>query len=143
MTHSRLLRAAAAVALGLVVATSSAACGSSDDGAGQQTAATHLSPTDFGERASQAGAVLLDVRTPDEFAAGHLQGAINIDVEAGDFADRVAELDKGAVYAVYCRSGNRSQTAMATMSAAGFTDLADLTGGITAWADAGGAVVTD
>lgn len=136
MTRQRLLRAVGAALVGLLVATS-AACGASDGGSAQ-----HLSPVAFGERASQAGAVLLDVRTPAEFAAGHLQGAVNVDVESADFADRVAELDKGAAYAVYCRSGNRSQTAMATMSAAGFTDLADLAGGITAWVEAGGAVVT-
>lgn len=141
MPHSSLSRVLVATTLGLAAVLGTSACGPSD-GTAQHAAAIRLSPADFGERASRAGAVLLDVRTPEEFAAGHLAGAVNVDVEAADFADRIAELDKGAAYSVYCRSGNRSQVAMRAMADAGFTDLADLAGGITAWAQAGGEVVT-
>ena len=69
--------------------------------------------------------VLLDVRTPDEFATGHLQGATNIDVEDPSFADQIAALDKDAHYVVYCRSGRRSAIAVQTMKDAGFTDVTD------------------
>ncbi|ADG74811.1 Rhodanese domain protein [Cellulomonas flavigena DSM 20109] len=63
--------------------------------------------------------VVVDVRTAAEYAEGHLQGAVNVDVQDAGFADAVAELDPGVPYVVYCRSGNRSAAAAATMVAAG------------------------
>ena len=68
---------------------------------------------------------VVDVRTPREFAAGHLAGAQNVDVEAADFASKVSSLDKDAPYLVYCHSGRRSAMAAAQMAAAGFTDIVD------------------
>lgn len=103
---------------------------------------TTLPPADFAELADADGVVLLDVRTPTEFAEGHLAGAVNVDVSAPDFATRVAELDPAATYAVYCRSGNRSQTALELMAQAGIGAAADLAGGIGAWADAGLPITT-
>jgi rhodanese-related sulfurtransferase len=64
--------------------------------------------------------VVVDVRTPEEFAAGHLEGALNIDVQAEGFAARVAELDPAAAYVVYCRTGNRADAAVELMTAQGF-----------------------
>lgn len=98
---------------------------------------------DFAALAATDGVVVIDVRTPAEFATGHLAGAQNIDVESSDFAARIADLDTAATYAVYCRSGNRSATARAAMQDAGFTNVSDLSGGITAWSRAGQPVVTD
>ena len=72
-----------------------------------------------------AGTVVLDVRTPDEFAEGHLAGAVNIDVQAADFAARAAELPTDAPVVVYCRSGNRSAAAVTVLRDLGFTDLTD------------------
>ena len=69
------------------------------------------------------GAVVIDVRTPAEFASGHLEGAVNIDVQSADFEARVSELDPAGTYFVYCRSGNRSGQAIARMQALGFADL--------------------
>lgn len=94
---------------------------------------TSLEPADFATLAEEDGVVLLDVRTPQEYAEGHLDGAVNLDVSAPDFADGLAGLDPQAVYAVYCRSGNRSQTALELMAQAGLEDAADLAGGIGAW----------
>lgn len=108
----------------------------------QAAECTTLPPTEFAELAAADGVVLLDVRTPTEFAEGHLAGAVNVDVSAPDFATRVAELDPAATYAVYCRSGNRSQTALELMAQAGIGAAADLAGGIGAWADAGLPVTT-
>jgi rhodanese-related sulfurtransferase len=85
--------------------------------------------------------VVLDVRTPAEFAAGHLPGAVNIDVQSPDFADRVAGLDEGEATLVYCQTGNRSGVATDEMVDLGFTELSELSGGIEAWAAAGGQVV--
>jgi rhodanese-related sulfurtransferase len=79
---------------------------------------------------------IIDVRTPGEFAAGHLDGAVNIDVQAADFGDRIAELDPDGAYLVYCRSGRRSAIAAEQMAEAGFTDIADA-GGLAELAEAG------
>lgn len=86
-------------------------------------------------------AVILDVRTPEEFAGGHLPGAININVESSDFATKVAGLDESTETLVYCRTGNRSGVATDAMADLGFTDMSDLQGGIEAWAAAGEQVV--
>ena len=67
--------------------------------------------------------VIIDVRTADEFASGHLDGAINIDVQEATFDTLVSELDPDASYIVYCRSGNRSGAAIDRMTELGFTDL--------------------
>ena len=83
------------------------------------------------------------MRTPSEFASGHITGAVNLDIQSAGFAQDAAALDPAKNYAVYCHSGNRSKAAMAAMGQAGFTHLFDLAGGITAWQSAGGQVVTD
>ncbi len=76
------------------------------------------------------GAVLLDVRTPGEFASGHIDGAINIPVQ--ELGGRLGELkDKNKTVVVYCRSGARSASAAATLEAAGYTTR-DL-GPMSAW----------
>lgn len=70
--------------------------------------------------------ILLDVRTPEEFAAGHLEGAQLIDFNGGDIPGAIPSLDPEAEYLVYCRSGNRSGQAIELMAAAGFTNLTNL-----------------
>lgn len=72
-----------------------------------------------------ASRTVIDVRTASEYAAGHVAGAQNIDVEAADFGTRIASLDKKASYLVYCHSGRRSGIAATQMAAAGFTDIVD------------------
>jgi rhodanese-related sulfurtransferase len=83
-----------------------------------------------------ASRVIIDVRTPDEFAAGHIAGAVNIPVEAADFGTRIAELDPQEPYLVYCRSGRRSALAADLMATAGFVDVVDA-GGQAALVEAG------
>jgi len=80
--------------------------------------------------------IIIDVRNPDEYAAGHIAGALNIPVEAADFEARVAELDRQGSYLVYCRSGRRSALASDLMAAAGFTDVVD-SGGLAGLVEAG------
>jgi rhodanese-related sulfurtransferase len=90
-----------------------------------------LSGTSFFETYQKtAGAVLLDVRTPSEFASGHLEGAINVDFDNPTFTSEVQKLDKATPYFVYCRSGNRSGQAIAIMKKEGFKNIAELQGGI-------------
>jgi phage shock protein E len=101
----------------------------------------HMTPAAFSTAMSAPGTVLLDVRTPAEYAAGHLLGARNLDIEGSGFATQIAGLDKNATYAVYCHSGNRSGAALEQMAAAGFTHLYDLAGGLMAWQAMGGHMV--
>ena len=149
----RPLLAAAAAALLLLGA---AACG--DDGSDEASAAeaTNEAPETAGAAGvrvvspTEAAALLdadpapdvIDVRTPEEFAEGHLEGAVLIDVTSPDFEAQVAELDRDQPYVLYCRSGNRSVTARQVMADLGFTDVADIEGGITAWVAEGQPVVT-
>jgi phage shock protein E len=72
--------------------------------------------------------VVIDVRTPEEFAQGHLAEAVNIPVEAADFGERIDDLDHAGAYLVYCRSGRRSAIAADVMAKAGFTDVVDAGG---------------
>lgn len=92
--------------------------------------------------ADAADLVVLDVRTPAEFAEAHLDGAVLIDIYEPDFADRIAGLDRDVPYLLYCRSGNRSSEARELMAELGFTDVADIDGGIVSWVEAGQPVVT-
>lgn len=77
--------------------------------------------------------VILDVRTPQEFQSGHIKGAINIDFYAPDFPQKLDKLDKGKVYVVYCRSGNRSAKTVALMKTQGFQTVYEIRGGVKAW----------
>ena len=78
--------------------------------------------------------VLLDVRTPEEFASGYIAGAINIPVEELD--QRLSGLPAETEIVVYCRSGNRSAQASTILSNNGFNDVSDM-GGIIDWQQAG------
>lgn len=93
----------------------------------------NLTPAQFAEGLRQKKVVLLDVRRPDEFAGGHLPGAVNIDVTSPEFARRVAALDKTKPTYVYCRSGARSATAAGQLTKAGFSDVTNLLGGVLDW----------
>ena len=92
---------------------------------------------------AEPGITVVDVRTPAEFAAGHLPGAVNIDLQSNTFAEQIADLPKDEAYFVYCQSANRSGTATDHMADAGFTTVYDMQGGVTAWQAAGGELVTD
>ena len=92
---------------------------------------------EFATIITEPGVQIIDVRTPEEFADGHISGAVNIPVQQPDFADRVAALDPSATYAVYCRSGNRSQPAVAAMRDAGITNIYELQSGTKGWTAAG------
>ncbi|SDL65362.1 rhodanese-like domain-containing protein [Tessaracoccus oleiagri] len=81
--------------------------------------------------------IVLDVRTPAEYAEGHLDGARLLDLTGGQFEASLPELDPDAEYFVYCRSGNRSSQAVAMMERAGFTDVTNL-GSVQQAADATG-----
>lgn len=80
---------------------------------------------------------VIDVRTAEEYAAGHLQGAVNIDVEGSDFGTEVAKLDPAGTYVVYCHSGRRAGIAKDQMDSLGFKNVTNA-GGLDAAASATG-----
>ena len=85
------------------------------------------------KNAKNAKFIILDVRTPAEYTAGHLANAVNIDFNATDFSQKIGKLDKGKTYLVYCRSGHRSAGAVEIMKAQSFQSIYNLDGGITKW----------
>ena len=86
--------------------------------------------------------VIVDVRTPAEYASGHLDGAVNIDWEGADFMTTLDGLDKNGAYVLYCHSGRRAGEALAMMQSMGFTNVTNLGGIDQAAATTGIAVVT-
>ncbi len=142
MTSTRTLPRAAVLIAALLAALAAVTL----SGCGSETApedvvfdGSHVSASTFAAATEVDGVTVVDVRTPAEFAEGHLPGAVNIDINGADFAAQVAALDPDADYAVYCRSGNRSAAAIDVMTSAGVTSTIGLSGGIGAW---NGEVVT-
>ncbi|MDY6912695.1 MAG: rhodanese-like domain-containing protein [Chloroflexota bacterium] len=77
--------------------------------------------------------VILDVRTPEEFAAGHLEGAINIDFYGEAFKDHLNSLDKDKSYLIYCRTARRTGEALKIMETLDFAAVYNMLGGIVQW----------
>lgn len=102
---------------GAVAVLVAAAIGLGGCGGGDSTASA---PADAAAPAGlPAGTVLIDVRTPEEFATGHLEGALNLPVELAAFPDQVAQLDPEGTYLVYCRSGRRADVAVEYLTSLG------------------------
>ena len=87
--------------------------------------------------------VILDVRTPQEYSSGHLNGSINLDFKSPSFSDQIARLDQNKAYLLYCRTGIRSARASLLMRSLGFRKLYNLTKGIEQWQREGYEVVLD
>ena len=97
-----------------------------------------LAPDDFKSAlASTPDAVLVDVRTPDEFSEGIIEGAINIDFKDPSFGEKINALDRSKPYFVYCLSGKRSGDAAKQMDSVGFKSIYLLKGGYKDWKNAG------
>ena len=98
---------------------------------------TDLTPDEFEKAYIADGTVTIDVRTADEFAQGHLYHAVNIDWQKDGFMDEIkVNFNTTLTLAIYCRSGKRSAAAAQALSDAGYKVL-NLTGGYTAWTEAG------
>ena len=93
--------------------------------------------TEFDKLRADKKNVVLDVRTEKEFKEGHIPGAVNIDVRAPDFDEKVAKLDKSKTYLVHCAAGVRSANACKKLEGAGFKELYDLAPGFKGWEKAG------
>jgi rhodanese-related sulfurtransferase len=93
-----------------------------------------LSPNEFAESMkAHPEAILLDVRTPEEYESGHLPGSLNIDIRGFDFHEQIENLDPHKPYYVYCHAGSRSAAACRYMESKGFEELFNLKGGYSAW----------
>lgn len=128
--------------LALIAVFTIAACDSDDssDTAGADAPGAYTVEADEAvEMIGSSDRTVIDVRTPAEYAEAHIVGAQLIDVNGGDFADQIAELDPDEPYLVYCRSGNRSANAAAQMEEMGIKDIADA-GGLADLARAGAPV---
>ena len=106
-------------------------------GCSSSSSTNDLSVSEFSNKVAETGVITLDVRTPGEFNEGHIEGALLVDFQSGNFENEIASLDKSKTYAVYCRSGSRSGQAVKVMSEAGFTNIYNLNGGVIDWANAG------
>ncbi len=103
---------------------------------------TNLTTSEFAEAIKGGAYAIVDVRTPEEYAAGHLRDASNIDWFASDFMDHIAKAyPKGTSLAIYCRSGKRSAAAAAKLSKAGYK-VANMLGGYLAWTEENRPVTT-
>ena len=95
-----------------------------------------LDPKEYqAEFATKDNAVLLDVRTPEEYEEGHIEGAKLININDPSFIAEVDKLDKDKTYYINCRSGARSGRACQYMASKGFGELINLRGGIIAWGE--------
>jgi rhodanese-related sulfurtransferase len=104
----------------------------------QQIASSRLSAYDFLERieeftTSEAEFEIIDVRTIQEFNAGHIENSLQIDFYAHDFAAKLDELPKDKQYLIYCRSGRRTGITLQIMQKLNFKNVADLNYGIKSW----------
>lgn len=103
----------------------------------QAQSVKQLDPQNFEKKIKESKEpILIDVRTPGEFAQGHLANAVLIDIRSDDFKSRVGKLDKSKPVFVYCKAGSRSSSAVDIMKDLGFKEIYDLNGGIAAWQQA-------
>ena len=129
----KLLLATAALGAVVIAGCSSSSTSAAVDTVAPATAAEIIT--------TESNEVVLDIRTPEEYDQGIIEGAVNIDFYDDDFAVQLDALDKDAHYVVYCNSGNRSGQANSIFEDLGFTDVTEIDGGITAWYSEGLPVV--
>lgn len=95
---------------------------------------------EFKEVASE-NFVLIDVRTPEEYAQGFIDGAINMDMKNGSFVSNIQQIDKNKKVYLYCKAGGRSAKASKILDSLGFKNIINLEGGFDAWKEAGNVFV--
>lgn len=150
-TTAGVRRAGLLAGLLAVLALAAAACGSggvvvttapvaSAPVAGAPAALAAEVSVDEASRLRDAGAFMLDVREPDEWAAGHIEGATLIPL--GELANRVAEVPSDRQVVVVCRSGNRSAQGRDVLLGAGLPSVTSMAGGMNDWSGSGKPVVT-
>ena len=96
-----------------------------------------VEPKEYERLRSTGEAVVLDVRTPTEFAAGHVPGAVNLDLNSSEFTNRTAAMDRSRTYLINCTAGVRGAKACDILHRLQFQNLFNLDGGLAAWERAG------
>ena len=134
--HLLLRRLALSGSLGLM--TVLASCRDPGGGSASVTPVAELQPQRvtveaFASARNGSNALVLDVRTPGEFAAGHVPGAVILDVSSDGFEVAIRQLQTDRPILVYCRSGRRSARACSILREAGFTNVLDLAAGLQGW----------
>jgi thioredoxin 1 len=103
-------------------------------GSCQSTDIPRLSNKQFKNEASKKNVIIIDVRTPDEYNAGHIKNALLMDyLETDKFKKQIQSLDTTKTYILYCRTGKRSFNAAELMKEQGFKKVSDLKAGISKW----------
>lgn len=103
--------------------------------------AKHVKADEAAKIIADGKVAVIDVRTPDEFKDGHIQGAKNIDIMGNDFEAQLGKLDKTQPTLVHCQAGGRSTRALKVFEKLGFTNLIHLDEGFGGWEAAGKPVV--
>ena len=102
-----------------------------------------VQPAEAAEKLKSEAVVVLDVRTPQEVALGHIPGSININIADADFAAQIAKLDSSKTYMVHCQKGvpgGRSRRSLSALEELGVGKVYHLEGGFTGWQEAGNSV---
>lgn len=133
---SKIIKLAITLIIMTMSATQITGCNSSDN-------ITSVSAPEFDKEIKADSVVLLDVRTPQEYAEGHIDGALNINIQSDSFRQRAEkELSKDSTILIYCRSGRRSMEAAGILSELGYK-VVNLKGGIIEWKGDGLPVTTE
>lgn len=98
-----------------------------------QAQTVKLEPVAFNKKVAGKSVQLIDIRTPQEFASGHIQGAHNVDYYSATFSADIDTFAKNKPLYIYCRSGNRTSLASEQLLKMGYTQLFDLQSGIVGW----------
>ena len=98
---------------------------------GSAAVITLISPSELNSLDKEI--LLIDVRTPEEYSAGHIENSVNIDIKSDNFSSLIDELDREQEVYVYCKIGGRSNYAAKKMKEMGFKKIYDLDGGIKQW----------
>ena len=123
---SKIIKLAITLIIMAMSATQISSCNSNDN-------ITSVSAPEFDKEIKANSVQLLDVRTPQEYAEGHIDGASNINIQSDDFQQRAEkELSKDSTILVYCRSGRRSMEAAEMLTKLGYK-VVNLKGGIIEW----------
>ena len=132
-------------ALGFTVAgcqpSATAGADPASKGPGTDTVIRHADPAAAQKLLADGRVTVLDLRTPQEFAGGHLKDAKLVDFNAPDFKAKLVELDRTQPYLLHCASGRRSTKALEAFKALGFKEIIHLDGGFNAWKAEGKPVV--
>lgn len=135
-TLSKIIKLAITLIIMAMSATQISSCNSNDN-------ITSVSAPEFDKEIKANSVQLLDVRTPQEYAEGHIDGASNINIQSDDFQQRAEkELSKDSTILVYCRSGRRSMEAAEMLTKLGYK-VVNLKGGIIEWKGDGLPVTTE